>query len=161
MGSFGTALGAWIKVFGAGPERFNVALLGQTVVAMSQVFILGVPPNVAAVWFGPEQVSSACSIGVFGNQVSGVSLSLHGRSSFTLSPVARRSARIRASSVACQGPRGPERDRGRFEFDVLRHRRRLYRTFPSRCPRLVASFRNHFHCVDRSADQRYSSFRCF
>jgi hypothetical protein len=34
-----------------------------------QVFILGVPPNVAAVWFGAEQVSSACSIGVFGNQV--------------------------------------------------------------------------------------------
>merc|ERR1712071_221438 len=36
-------------------------------------FILGVPPNVAAVWFGPEQVSSACSIGVFGNQL-GVAL---------------------------------------------------------------------------------------
>lgn len=24
----------------------------------------------AAVWFGPDQVSSACSVGVFGNQVS-------------------------------------------------------------------------------------------
>merc|ERR1712071_149497 len=36
-------------------------------------FIMGVPPNVAAVWFGPEQVSSACSIGVFGNQL-GVAL---------------------------------------------------------------------------------------
>jgi hypothetical protein len=29
----------------------------------------GVSPNVAAVWFGPEQVSSACAIGVFGSQV--------------------------------------------------------------------------------------------
>ena len=51
------------------PDLYYVAMIGQTVTAISQVFILGVPPNVAAVWFGPEQVSSACSIGVFGNQV--------------------------------------------------------------------------------------------
>ncbi|XP_032786902.2 feline leukemia virus subgroup C receptor-related protein 2 isoform X1 [Daphnia magna] len=69
MGSFGTALGSWIKVLGAAPDLFYVALIGQTITAMSQVFILGVPPNVAAVWFGAEQVSSACSIGVFGNQL--------------------------------------------------------------------------------------------
>lgn len=69
MGAFGTALGSWIKVLGVAPDLFYVALIGQTVTAMSQVFILGVPPNVAAVWFGAEQVSSACSIGVFGNQV--------------------------------------------------------------------------------------------
>lgn len=34
-----------------------------------QVFILSLPARVAAVWFGPDQVSSACSVGVFGNQV--------------------------------------------------------------------------------------------
>lgn len=34
------------------------------------MFILSLPARVAAVWFGPDQVSSACSIGVFGNQVS-------------------------------------------------------------------------------------------
>ncbi|XP_057374750.1 heme transporter FLVCR2-like [Daphnia carinata] len=73
MGAFGTALGSWIKVLGAAPDLFYVALIGQTITAMSQVFILGVPPNVAAVWFGAEQVSSACSIGVFGNQL-GVAL---------------------------------------------------------------------------------------
>ncbi|XP_046438070.1 feline leukemia virus subgroup C receptor-related protein 2-like isoform X1 [Daphnia pulex] len=73
MGAFGTALGAWIKVLGVAPDLFYVALIGQTITAMSQVFILGVPPNVAAVWFGAEQVSSACSIGVFGNQL-GVAL---------------------------------------------------------------------------------------
>lgn len=44
--------------------------MGQTVVACSQVFVLSVPARLAAVWFGPDQVSSACSIGVFGNQVS-------------------------------------------------------------------------------------------
>lgn len=34
-----------------------------------QVCILSLPAPLAAVWFGPDQVSSACSIGVFGNQV--------------------------------------------------------------------------------------------
>ena len=70
IGTLGTCLGGWIKVVGVAPDRFSVALVGQSIVAVSQVFILGVPPNVAAVWFGPEQVSSACAIGVFGNQVT-------------------------------------------------------------------------------------------
>lgn len=70
IGAIGTTAGAWIKVLSVSPDRFYVAMIGQTVAAIAQVFILGVPPNVAAVWFGPEQVSSACSIGVFGNQVT-------------------------------------------------------------------------------------------
>ncbi len=65
----GTTAGAWIKVLGVSPDLFYVLLIGQTVAAMSQVFVLGVPPTVAAVWFGPDEVSSACGIGVFGNQV--------------------------------------------------------------------------------------------
>lgn len=51
-------------------DMFWLGFTGQTVVAVSQVFILNVPPRLAAVWFGADQVSSACSIGVFGNQVS-------------------------------------------------------------------------------------------
>merc|ERR1712136_234714 len=35
---------------------------------MGNVCLLGLPPSVAAAWFGPDQVSSACAIGVFGNQ---------------------------------------------------------------------------------------------
>lgn len=54
----------------ASPDLFAVAFAGQTVVAISQVFILSVPARLAAVWFGQNEVSSACSIGVFGNQVS-------------------------------------------------------------------------------------------
>lgn len=42
----------------------------RSIFSRSQVFILSLPARVAAVWFGPDQVSSACSIGVFGNQVS-------------------------------------------------------------------------------------------
>lgn len=48
---------------------------GQTVVAISQIFILGIPPQLAATWFPSDQVSSACAIGVFGNQVSHQNLS--------------------------------------------------------------------------------------
>jgi len=73
IGAVGTCVGGWIKAMSVSPDLFYVALIGQSVLAVSQVFILGVPPNVAAVWFGPEQVSSACAIGVFGNQL-GVAL---------------------------------------------------------------------------------------
>ncbi|KAJ9601196.1 hypothetical protein L9F63_000664 [Diploptera punctata] len=70
LGALGTATGSWIKVGSASPERFVWAFIGQSVVAVSQVFILSVPARLAAVWFGPNEVSSACSVGVFGNQVS-------------------------------------------------------------------------------------------
>ncbi|KAL1396194.1 hypothetical protein pipiens_001252 [Culex pipiens pipiens] len=69
-GVLGTCLGAWIKCFSVQPDLFWVGFIGQSIVAASQVFILSLPAKVAAVWFGPDQVSSACSIGVFGNQAS-------------------------------------------------------------------------------------------
>ncbi|GBP12294.1 Uncharacterized MFS-type transporter C09D4.1 [Eumeta japonica] len=71
IGSLGTCAGAWLKVFSVPQHLFWVGFAGQTVVAVSQVFILNVPPRLAAVWFGADQVSSACSVGVFGNQVGG------------------------------------------------------------------------------------------
>lgn len=69
MGSFGTCLGACIKIFSTGRNAFLVGFFGQSFVAISQVFILSVPARLAAVWFGCGQVSSACAIGVFGNQL--------------------------------------------------------------------------------------------
>ncbi|EFN87426.1 Feline leukemia virus subgroup C receptor-related protein 2 [Harpegnathos saltator] len=69
FGALGTALGSWIKVFSVANDRFWITFLGQSLVAVSQTFILSVPARLAAVWFGPDQVSSACSIGVFGNQL--------------------------------------------------------------------------------------------
>lgn len=69
LGSIGTTAGAWINVLSVSRDGFNVALIGQLMSATAQVFLLGVSPNVAAVWFGPDQVSSACSVGVFGSQV--------------------------------------------------------------------------------------------
>jgi hypothetical protein len=74
IGSLGTCAGAWLKVLSVPQDMFWLGFTGQTVVAISQVFILNVPPRLAAVWFGANQVSSACSIGVFGNQVRGYGL---------------------------------------------------------------------------------------
>lgn len=70
MGCLGTCLGSWIKATGVHPDTFYVVFIGQAIVAASQVFILALPTKLAAVWFGPDQVSSACGLGVFGNQVS-------------------------------------------------------------------------------------------
>ncbi|KAK9510915.1 hypothetical protein O3M35_005591 [Rhynocoris fuscipes] len=69
LGSLGTCLGACVKVFSTGRDNFLIGFLGQTLVAISQVFVLSVPARLAAVWFGSEEVSSACAIGVFGNQL--------------------------------------------------------------------------------------------
>ena len=62
--------GAWIKVASAKPDWYWVTALGQCLCAVAQVLTLGVPSLMAAVWFGENEVSSACSIGVFGNLVS-------------------------------------------------------------------------------------------
>ena len=68
-GAFLNALGAWIKCACVSTDRFAVLMFAQTICAIAQIFILGIPARLAAVWFGPNQVSTATSIGVFGNQV--------------------------------------------------------------------------------------------
>lgn len=70
LGSVFNCAGAWIKVASARPDLYWVTALGQCLCAVTQVLILGIPPQLAAVWFGENEVSSACSIGVLGNQVS-------------------------------------------------------------------------------------------
>ncbi|XP_064617494.1 heme transporter FLVCR2-like isoform X2 [Liolophura sinensis] len=62
-------LGAWLKCLSVTPDRFPVLMLAQTICAIAQLFVLGIPPRLAAVWFGLDEVSTATSIGVFGNQV--------------------------------------------------------------------------------------------
>jgi MFS transporter, FLVCR family, feline leukemia virus subgroup C receptor-related protein len=70
LGMAGNCLGAWIKVLSVHPDRFWVSFVGQTVVAISQVYVMSTPAPVAATWFGPSQVATACAIGVNGLQVS-------------------------------------------------------------------------------------------
>ncbi|XP_068948033.1 heme transporter FLVCR2 [Petaurus breviceps papuanus] len=68
-GSFLNCLGAWVKVGSLKPNLFAITALGQFICATAQVFILGMPSHLAAVWFSEREVSTACSLAVFGNQV--------------------------------------------------------------------------------------------
>ncbi|XP_041827811.1 feline leukemia virus subgroup C receptor-related protein 2 isoform X2 [Melanotaenia boesemani] len=61
--------GTWIKVASARSNLFWVTMVGQFASSLSQVFILGMPSSLASTWFGADEVSTACSIGVFGNQM--------------------------------------------------------------------------------------------
>lgn len=69
LGAVGTALGSCVKIFSVDPDRFGYVLVGQTFPAFSLAFIVGVPSRLASAWFKYEEVSSACSVGVLGNQV--------------------------------------------------------------------------------------------
>lgn len=69
LGAALTALGSWLKCAAVAPDRFALTLTGQTIVAVAQVFALGVPPQLAAAWFGSNEVATACSLGVFGNML--------------------------------------------------------------------------------------------
>lgn len=69
VGAAFNCIGAWIRVGSAAPDMFSVAVLGQFVSSVASVFVLGIPSYLASVWFGEKEVSTACSIGVVGNQV--------------------------------------------------------------------------------------------
>ncbi|VDL77907.1 unnamed protein product [Nippostrongylus brasiliensis] len=69
LGAIGNASGAWVRMLSARPDGFWVTFVGQTIVGASQMFTLGIPPRLAAVWFGSNEVSTACAAGVFGNQL--------------------------------------------------------------------------------------------
>lgn len=69
-GSALNCLGAWVKLGSLEPHLFPVTVVGQVICSVAQVFILGMPSRIASVWFGADEVSTACSVAVFGNQVS-------------------------------------------------------------------------------------------
>ncbi|KAM7402949.1 hypothetical protein PAMA_003734 [Pampus argenteus] len=69
VGSAFNCIGAWIKTSTAHPDMFAVTVFGQFVCSVATVYILGIPSRLASVWFGREEVSTACSIGVLGNQM--------------------------------------------------------------------------------------------
>ncbi|XP_051005482.1 feline leukemia virus subgroup C receptor-related protein 2 [Acomys russatus] len=69
IGSALNCLGAWVKLGSLEPHLFPVTVLGQVICSVAQVFILGMPSRIASVWFGANEVSTACSVAVFGNQL--------------------------------------------------------------------------------------------
>ncbi|VDL42748.1 unnamed protein product [Hymenolepis diminuta] len=74
------ALGAWIKCLSmelsqpygvdttSAAASFPLLMVGQFVCASGQVFLLGVPAQLASTWFGKSELALATAIGVFGNQ---------------------------------------------------------------------------------------------
>lgn len=66
---FLTVVGTVVKIFCNNPDRIYVALIGQGFAAVALVYILSVLTKVASVWFGAEEVSTACAIGVLGTQL--------------------------------------------------------------------------------------------
>nr|CAH8862607.1 unnamed protein product [Trichobilharzia regenti] len=48
---------------------FPILMIGQTICGIAQSGILGIPAHLAATWFGENEVSTATSFGVFGNQI--------------------------------------------------------------------------------------------
>ncbi|XP_051942327.1 feline leukemia virus subgroup C receptor-related protein 2 isoform X2 [Hippocampus zosterae] len=69
VGSAFNCIGAWIKTSTAHPDSFAVTFLGQFVCSVANLYILGVPSKLASLWFGQQEVSTACSIAVVGNQM--------------------------------------------------------------------------------------------
>nr|KAG5710963.1 hypothetical protein BaRGS_013697 [Batillaria attramentaria] len=61
-------VGTWLKVAAVNSDLFPLLLVAQTLCGLAEVFVLPVPPRLAAVWFGPRQVSTACSFGVLANE---------------------------------------------------------------------------------------------
>lgn len=69
VGAAFNCIGAWIKTGTAHPGMFAMTLFGQFVCSIATVFILGIPSRLASLWFGQHEVSTACAVGVLGNQV--------------------------------------------------------------------------------------------
>lgn len=64
-----TACGVGIRLFSVSPDSFYIVLIGQSLAAVAQVFIMSLPSKLAAVWFGSKEVSTACAFAVLGTQL--------------------------------------------------------------------------------------------
>ncbi|XP_044266907.1 feline leukemia virus subgroup C receptor-related protein 2-like isoform X2 [Tribolium madens] len=64
-----TTLGNLIKLLSVSPDRFYVVLIGQALCAIAQVFMTCIPSKLASTWFGPDEVSTACAIAIFGYHI--------------------------------------------------------------------------------------------
>lgn len=69
IGAAFNCIGAWIKTGTADPHTFSMTFFGQFVCSVAAVYVLGIPSRLASLWFGQQEVSTACSIGVLGNQM--------------------------------------------------------------------------------------------
>ncbi|XP_015838801.2 heme transporter FLVCR2 isoform X1 [Tribolium castaneum] len=64
-----TTLGNLVKLFSISRDRFYVVIIGQVLCAIAQVFMTSVPSKLASTWFGPDEVSTACAVAIFGSHI--------------------------------------------------------------------------------------------
>ncbi|XP_044754480.1 feline leukemia virus subgroup C receptor-related protein 2-like [Coccinella septempunctata] len=64
-----TAFGNFLKLFAVSPDKFHLIIISQAICGIGQVFMISIPSKVACTWFGAEEVSIACAIGVMGCQI--------------------------------------------------------------------------------------------
>ncbi|CAH1102509.1 unnamed protein product [Psylliodes chrysocephalus] len=69
VGCTGTFIGTAIKVLSIRGDMFWLVLVGNTIVSASCLVIVCLPPKLASLWFQANEVSTACSLGVFGSQM--------------------------------------------------------------------------------------------
>lgn len=69
LGAGGTCLGSWLKVLSIPPEQFYIGFIGQTIIAIAQLFTVSSSAKIAATWFGKKEVGTACGLAVLGLQL--------------------------------------------------------------------------------------------
>ncbi len=82
VGSLIQAVGSICKIIGlelatpatdadttANNASFPIVFIGQVLCACAEAFLLGLPAQIAGVWFSKSEVPIATAIGVFGNRV--------------------------------------------------------------------------------------------
>ncbi|XP_074030371.1 uncharacterized MFS-type transporter C09D4.1 isoform X1 [Leptinotarsa decemlineata] len=76
IGILSTAIGSGVKVLSVGENLFYVVILGQMIVAVSELFLFNLPSKLSVVWFKPEEISTVCSLGILG-MTSGTAISYY------------------------------------------------------------------------------------
>ncbi|KAL0489442.1 hypothetical protein AKO1_009183 [Acrasis kona] len=70
IGAALNAVGAWVRVIGCGGDNlFVLVIIGQTLCAAAQCFILCIPPQLSNNWFPDNEQSTAVAIGSLFNQL--------------------------------------------------------------------------------------------
>lgn len=69
VGSFLQCVGTAIQCAATTPGSFALAMVSQAFGSVAQIFIVALPPDIAATWFGADEISRASAVGVFGNQL--------------------------------------------------------------------------------------------
>ncbi|KAF5273619.1 hypothetical protein FQR65_LT04618 [Abscondita terminalis] len=69
ISGLGICIATWIKMASVSQNNFWIVILAQGILATSQTPLINIPPKMAANWFGPDEVSMACSIGLNGIQI--------------------------------------------------------------------------------------------